>query len=171
MHCAVRSYEVLEDVMKAHVGDRIVVASPTTGRVARDGEVLEVRGADSGPPYLVRWTDSGSTGLFYPGPDAHVSGLESAEPATPPPARSWRVDIDVVEAGQETSAHAVLVGEMPRHLDGHGEAHRNPSDAAVPAIGDEVAVARALRQLADRLLETASSDLSGIEGRDVTLTR
>jgi hypothetical protein len=161
--------------MKAHVGDRIVVASPTTGRVARDGEVLEVRGRDSGPPYLVRWTDTGSTGLFYPGPDAHVSGVDEVAPGEPAPTpmhgRSWRVDIELVEAGQETSAHAVLVAERPAHLDARGEAHRNPGDVAVPAIGDEVAVARALRQLADRLLETASSDLSGIEGRDVTLTR
>jgi uncharacterized protein DUF1918 len=67
--------------MKAQVGDRIVVASSTTGRVARDGEVLEVRGKDSGPPYLVRWTDSGSTGLFYPGPDAHVSGARPSAPS------------------------------------------------------------------------------------------
>ena len=32
---------------------------------------LEVRGADGGPPYVVRWAD-GHEGLVYPGDDAHV---------------------------------------------------------------------------------------------------
>jgi hypothetical protein len=36
--------------------------------------VIEVRGRDGGPPYVVRWSD-GHEGLTYPGPDAHV--LES----------------------------------------------------------------------------------------------
>ena len=36
-----------------------------------EGEVLEVRGADGAPPYVVRWSD-GHEGLTYPGPDAHV---------------------------------------------------------------------------------------------------
>jgi hypothetical protein len=39
----------------------------------------------------------------------------------------------------------------------------------MPAVGDEVAAARALRQLADRLLEMASSDLSDAEGHPVSL--
>jgi hypothetical protein len=37
----------------------------------RDGEVLEVRGPDGDPPYLVRWSD-GHEGLVFPGPDASV---------------------------------------------------------------------------------------------------
>lgn len=155
--------------MKAQVGDRIVVASPTTGGVARDGEITEVRGANGAPPYVVRWTDSGTSGLYFPGADAHVSGTHEAEPAEPPHGRSWRVDIELVVSGDDTAAHAVLVAEAPKQVDGHGQAHRSPGDRVAPEIGDEVAVARALRQLSDRLLETASSDLSGIEGRDVTL--
>jgi hypothetical protein len=58
--------------MKAQVGDRIVVHSHTTGRPDRDGEVLEVRGTDGGPPFLVRWADDGHEGLVFPGPDAVV---------------------------------------------------------------------------------------------------
>ena len=34
----------------------------------RRGEVLEVRGADGGPPYLVRFDDGHET-LLYPGAD------------------------------------------------------------------------------------------------------
>jgi hypothetical protein len=41
----------------------------------------------------------------------------------------------------------------------------------VPEIGEEVAVARALRHLADRLLATASDDISQIEHHEVHLRR
>jgi hypothetical protein len=40
----------------------------------------------------------------------------------------------------------------------------------LPTVGDEVAAARALRQLADRLLEMASTDLSEAEGHPVSLS-
>jgi DNA excision repair protein ERCC-2 len=53
--------------MKAQKGDRIVLAGEQVDRPTRDGEVLEVRGKDGEPPYLVRWSD-GHTGLLYPGP-------------------------------------------------------------------------------------------------------
>jgi hypothetical protein len=58
--------------MRAAVGDRIVVQGTHVGEHARDGEVLEVHGADGGPPFLVRWSDSGHESLFFPGPDATV---------------------------------------------------------------------------------------------------
>jgi hypothetical protein len=57
--------------MKARIGDRLVVESNTVGSSRREGEILEVRGTDGGPPYLVRWSD-GHEGLSFPGPDAHV---------------------------------------------------------------------------------------------------
>lgn len=161
--------------MKAHVGDRIVIASPKTGGATRDGEIIETRGADGAPPYLVRWADNDNPGLFFPGSDAHVSDPHDVASASPPRTdtaphiRSWRVDIDLFESGDDTSAHAVLVAESPVHLDGRGQAHRKPGDVAVPEIGDEVAVARALRRLADRLLETASLDISGVQGRSTKI--
>ena len=64
--------------MKAYVGDRIVVKGHHIGDAERDGEVLEVRGPDGGPPYLVRWGDTGHTALFFPGPDAWVQHFERA---------------------------------------------------------------------------------------------
>ena len=57
--------------MKAHVGDQVVVESRTDAQHKRQGEVVEVRGEEGGPPYLVRWED-GHEGLVFPGPDAHV---------------------------------------------------------------------------------------------------
>jgi hypothetical protein len=58
--------------MQASTGDRIVIKGHRIGEHDRDCEVLEVRGADGAPPYLVRWEDSGHESLFFPGPDAHV---------------------------------------------------------------------------------------------------
>lgn len=58
--------------MKAAVGDRIIVRSMHVGEPDRDGEVLEVRGRDGAPPYLVRWSDDGHEGLFFPGPDTQI---------------------------------------------------------------------------------------------------
>jgi hypothetical protein len=57
--------------MKAAVGDRLVVRGHRVGDPERDAEVLEVRGADGEPPYLVRWAD-GHEGLVFPGSDAYV---------------------------------------------------------------------------------------------------
>ena len=57
--------------MKAKVGDRLVVESHVVGSPRREGEIIEVQGADGGPPYLVRWSD-GHEGLTFPGADAHV---------------------------------------------------------------------------------------------------
>ena len=57
--------------MEAKVGDRLVVESNRVGQARKVGEVLEVRGPNGEPPYLVRWTD-GHEGLMFPGPDAHV---------------------------------------------------------------------------------------------------
>lgn len=57
--------------MHAHVGDHLVVEGRTNDTPRREGEVLEVRGDNGGPPYLVRWAD-GHEVLAFPGPDAHV---------------------------------------------------------------------------------------------------
>ena len=59
------------DDMHARVGDRIVTESNKVDSPRREGEIIEVRGADGAPPYVVRWSD-GHEGLTYPGPDTHV---------------------------------------------------------------------------------------------------
>jgi hypothetical protein len=58
--------------MQAKVGDRIVIESHTVGSPRKEGEILEVRGDDGAPPYVVRW-DDGHEGVSFPGPDAHVT--------------------------------------------------------------------------------------------------
>lgn len=61
--------------MKAQKGDRIVLAGEQVDRPTRDGEVLEVRGKNGEPPYVVRWED-GHEGLVFPGPDATIHHYE-----------------------------------------------------------------------------------------------
>jgi hypothetical protein len=58
--------------MKAHIGDRLVLAGTHVGDARRVGVIIDVRHADGSPPYLVRWLADGHEGLIYPGPDAHV---------------------------------------------------------------------------------------------------
>jgi hypothetical protein len=65
--------------MHASVGDRIVIHGHHAGEPDRDGEVLEVRGGDGGPPYAVRWGDSGHTTLFFPGSDASIQHFDHDE--------------------------------------------------------------------------------------------
>jgi hypothetical protein len=67
-----------EDIMRASVGDRIVIRGHRVGDPDRVCDVLEVRGVDGGSPYVVRWGDEGHESLFFPGPDAAVEHREHA---------------------------------------------------------------------------------------------
>ena len=62
--------------MRASVGDRMVIKGHHLGEPDRDGEILEVRGPEGEPPFLVRWEDTGHIVLFFPGPDATVEHFE-----------------------------------------------------------------------------------------------
>jgi|SRR5450759_2396827 hypothetical protein len=157
--------------MKARVGDRIILAGTRVDDPVRDGEVLEVKGIDGGAPYKVRWSD-GHTGLVYPGPGA-VMKIESgtgetgrAEGTTRSASKAWRVQVSVVEAGDNTRATALLISDQTGEFRAHGDSHRSPQDQPTLAIGDEVAVARALRHLADSLLARAELDIEAATGTD-----
>ncbi len=52
----------------ASPGDRIIIRGRTVESPDRHGEITEVRGADGGPPYYVRFDDGHMT-LVYPGTD------------------------------------------------------------------------------------------------------
>jgi len=58
--------------MKAAVGDRLVIKGHHVGEPDRDAEILEVHGEAGGPPWLIRWSEDGREGLYFPGPDAQV---------------------------------------------------------------------------------------------------
>jgi hypothetical protein len=83
---------------------------------------------------------------------------------------TWTVTVNLFDHGDSSAAHAVLTTPAGE-LTGHGRARRNPHDVAVPEIGQEVAAARALRDLADRLLGAASDDIAEVQHEDVHLRR
>ncbi len=175
--------------MRAIIGDRIVLAPVTVDAPVRDGEVLETRGPGGTPPFLIRWSD-GHTGLFYPGPGSVLSlgaehpdvvegsrpadepGAEPAlhEPAHPreaasrPRVHDWHVRVTIFENEDQTHANVVLLSDSPAHLTARGESTRGAHDRPVPEIGDEIAVARALRHLADHLIEVAEGDIETLTG-------
>jgi len=171
--------------MRANPGDRIILAAPTVDGPLRDGEVLETRGDDGAPPYLIRWSD-GHEGLLYPGPGSvlRITSHETEGAGDPRPkqnephrggahprAHDWQVRVSIFGSDDDAEATVVLLSDSPKHLTARGRSHRSEHDRVVPEIGDEVAVARALRRLADQLLEVAADDIEGITGEpDVTLS-
>lgn len=58
--------------MRAATGDRILVHGRTVGSGEQHGEIVEVRGEQGRPPYLVRFAD-GHEGLVFPGSDCEVT--------------------------------------------------------------------------------------------------
>ena len=176
--------------MKARPGQHIVLAPITVDGPVRDGEILEARGPDGSEPFLVRWSD-GHTGLLFPGPGSvrrldppdeapgadDPSGAKIVAPhsavtvaSTRRRVHDWQVRISIFGSDDDTDAHVVLLSDSPTHLTASGHSHRGAKDYPVPEIGDEVAVARALRRLADQLLDTAAGDIEQLTGeRDVSL--
>jgi Domain of unknown function (DUF1918) len=57
--------------MRAVVGDRLHVHGRIVGTPDQTSEIIEIRGQDGEPPYLVRH-DDGHEALVFPGPDASV---------------------------------------------------------------------------------------------------
>ena len=62
--------------MQAAPGDKLVIRGHAVGTRERRATIIEVRGDDGGPPYLIRWDDDPHDPppehLFFPGPDADV---------------------------------------------------------------------------------------------------
>jgi hypothetical protein len=86
-------------------------------------------------------------------------------------AKTWTVQIDIGEHEGTTRATAHLRTGDRTALTGTGTARLNPTDPDVPEIGDELAAARALSQLAHALLDAAADDISGVLHKPVDLTR
>jgi len=80
----------------------------------------------------------------------------------------FTVEVEVTEHPDHTEASAKLdATEVP--LGGWGQARRNPADPDRPRIGDELAMARALSDLAHHLLDDAASTLELAEGHPAHL--
>jgi Rv2632c-like len=74
--------------------------------------------------------------------------------------KQWTVEVYISEDDSNTLARAVLCTRDSKKIIGTGRARRRPTDPPVPEIGDEIAVARALADLADRLSGVAAADVS-----------
>jgi Domain of unknown function (DUF1876) len=74
---------------------------------------------------------------------------------------SWPVEISLLEEDRETRAEARLTKDGAGVV-GHGLARRNPADPEVTQIGEEIAAARALSDLAHQLLSDAAGQIEGI---------
>ncbi|MFD8595674.1 dsRBD fold-containing protein [Kitasatospora sp. NPDC059646] len=87
----------------------------------------------------------------------------SGRAAVPEPHVSeWNVRLRLVEVGDLTEAHAVLdTGVNLIEVD--AEAHRSAQDPADPAIGDELAVGRALAALGQQLIHRGSTAAEAVE--------
>ena len=64
--------------MRAIVGDRLHVHGRVVGRPDQTSEIIEIRGRDGEPPYLVRH-DDGQESLVFPGADASVEHPKGPE--------------------------------------------------------------------------------------------
>ncbi|MDP9445114.1 MAG: DUF1876 domain-containing protein [Actinomycetota bacterium] len=73
--------------------------------------------------------------------------------------KTRNVQVVIEENLDTTEADAVLAVEGKAEVRGHGSSRRHPRDAAVPLIGEELATARALSDLAHRLLDAAARDI------------
>ena len=75
--------------------------------------------------------------------------------------RTWTVEVAITEHEEEwrTRAVAVLHTDARNPLRGEGEARRRSADTEVPEIGDELATARALADLAYKLLDVTAADI------------
>lgn len=83
--------------------------------------------------------------------------------------KSWTVQITLDEEDGSTEARAVLDVQGKTELRGEGRARRNPRDEENPVIGDELAAARALSDLAHRLLDVAAHDIESRTHRPASI--
>jgi hypothetical protein len=74
---------------------------------------------------------------------------------------SWPVEISLHAEEGKTQAKARLAKDGVS-MTGYGLARRNPDDQEVTQIGEEIAAARALSDLAHQLLSEAAGQIEGV---------
>ena len=84
--------------------------------------------------------------------------------------KHWKIDVVIDEHEDRTRAKARLHTPQETGLVGIGTARLNPADRNVPEIGDELAVSRALSDLAHKLLDAAATDIEETTHQAVHLT-
>jgi hypothetical protein len=142
--------------MEAQVGDTLVIEGNRVGIARKTGTVVQVHEAQGRQHYTVRW-DDGRENTIFPGSDCHV--LHTAVEYNPPSRTvTTRVDLRFEEDDDHTEAWATL-STKAGEFTGWGRARRNPVDRNVPLVGEELAAARALMELANKLRAQAGQAL------------
>ncbi len=77
----------------------------------------------------------------------------------------WHVELEFMEDDQHTRAVAMVRLPDGTEVRAHGHASRHRVDAQQPRVGEEVAGARALNELAMRLLTKAHDEIDAASGR------
>ncbi|GAB2874648.1 DUF1876 domain-containing protein [Nocardioides pacificus] len=77
--------------------------------------------------------------------------------------RTWTVEVLIGEDEGCTHAEARLHTGSATSMSGSGLARLNPHDPDVPEIGEELAVSRALSDLAHNLLSATVDDLAALQ--------
>lgn len=83
--------------------------------------------------------------------------------------KNWTVDVAIDEYMGLTRAKSRLRWREKEEI-GVGLARLNPSDRAVAEIGDELAVARALIDLGQRVTSVSFPDIAAVSHQSSTLT-
>jgi hypothetical protein len=84
--------------------------------------------------------------------------------------KAWTVDISIDEHGAQTRATARLRWR-DQEVVGVGLAKLDPSDRYFAAIGDELAVARALFDAAKQIMAVTEDDIENVTDEPVTFQR
>jgi hypothetical protein len=68
-------------MMRAEVGDWLVVPAGPHESHGRRGQVVALVHPDGTPPYRVRWLEDEHVGIVFPPPDAHIEAGAVRSPA------------------------------------------------------------------------------------------
>ncbi|MGW0826131.1 DUF1876 domain-containing protein [Streptomyces sp. NPDC002845] len=72
---------------------------------------------------------------------------------------NWHIDLDIERTDDKSEATASLRLPDTTRLTARGRSRRNPDDPAQSRVGEELATARALNDLARRLLRKAAHEI------------
>jgi len=168
--------------MRAQVGNRVVVDGHHVGDSRRSGEICEILPGRDGDRFRVRWDNGGET-ILYPESDCMIFAPGSGRAITAiaqnrrdaiaarthghfdaPPGATMDLWFDEDDTHTEARATIRL---RDFELTGFGRARRRPHDPNLPAVGEELAAARALSDLAHQLLDLSSYQLEKLEGHPI----
>ncbi|MFD5147968.1 DUF1876 domain-containing protein [Streptomyces sp. NPDC058401] len=77
----------------------------------------------------------------------------------------WHVELEFAEEGDRTSAAALVRLGDGSEIRAHGYAMRHPSDPEQLRVGEEIAGARALMDIASQMLQKAHTEIDAATGR------